>query len=425
MHQKITFPERFFNTHEQYRSLAEFLQKKGSSHPRFQGALRITDLSKHAKRLLGELFHHVENERFEFELAEEVAVTADSPRSAYRFSAIDSYLLYHLSRLVQEASRIHLAPHVFSFQKGKSDADALDHVRSYLRHQSPPFYLLRSDIKSFGDSLLRERVLSLFSGLICSDSRIMRIVQQLTRLPFQVEESRAYRFKGLPTGVGLQLTMENLYLSSLDHELARLENTCAARFGDDFIVLSVDEQRAVQAEQLITAFFRENGLLLNEEKSSRTILTTPHRFREDQAEDWITSCWIEYLGRALDAQGELTVNAEKHRTLHQILLAQIQRCEKIFRERIPRDQYFVILCQCCDQLIRGVRSRSAERIHQHLRKIGSTGALKQLDLWLAIRIAQSVHRTGFRKSAVSRTFRRKMIEAGLHSLLHYRNCNVI
>ena len=159
------------------------------------------------------------------------------------------------------------APHSYGFRPERGCKDALRRVDSLLKQGY--VWVVDADLKSYFDTIPRDRLMQLISGKI-SDGRILRLIEAFLRQDV-LETAKAWSPKldegrGTPQGAVISPLLSNIYLDPLDYAVAE-KGFEMVRYADDFVVLCRTEQEAREALAVVQQWVTENGLMLHPEKT--------------------------------------------------------------------------------------------------------------------------------------------------------------
>lgn len=151
----------------------------------------------------------------------------------------------------------------FGFRHGIGAHDALRIVERKL--QEGYVYVVDADLKGYFDTIPKDRLLALVKEHI-SDSRMLKLIKLFLDQNI-LEELREWSpIAGVPQGAVLSPVLSNLYLNSLDHQMAA-DGFEMVRYADDFVVLCRSQSEAEEALRLITAWVEDAGLTLHPTKT--------------------------------------------------------------------------------------------------------------------------------------------------------------
>jgi len=172
----------------------------------------------------------------------------------------------------------------FGFRHGRGAHDALRIVEQ--RIQEGFVYVVDADLKSYFDTIPKDRLLSLLKEHI-SDSRMLKLVKLFLDQSI-LEELREWTpIAGVPQGAVLSPVLSNLYLNPLDHAMAD-NGFEMVRYADDFVVLCRSQSEAEAALQMITEWVEQAGLTLHPTKTkivdsrSKSFAFLGYSFRGDR-----------------------------------------------------------------------------------------------------------------------------------------------
>jgi RNA-directed DNA polymerase len=147
----------------------------------------------------------------------------------------------------------------FACRPGLGTHAAADYVQAALRQVEPSSYTLQMDIRKFYYRIDRD-VLRAQYGRIIKDPRMLDLVLAFARMPQPT---------GIPIGNLLSQLSALLYLNDLDHFVKRdlcIQRYC--RYVDDFVLIGLSQERAVECRDRIEKFLAQR---LNLELSRATI----------------------------------------------------------------------------------------------------------------------------------------------------------
>lgn len=146
----------------------------------------------------------------------------------------------------------------FACRQGKGTHLASNYVQSSLQKVPRNSYVLQLDIRKYYASIDRAILKSLIERKI-KDKQLIRLI-----MLFAVTDSPT----GTPIGNLLSQLFGLIYMNPIDHFIKRvLKVKCYARYVDDFVLIGLTRQQAVDYKTLIIKFLKEN-LELSLSKSS-------------------------------------------------------------------------------------------------------------------------------------------------------------
>lgn len=148
-----------------------------------------------------------------------------------------------------------------------------------LLEETCPIYILKTDLKSFYDSIDRERLLSKLRDDSMLSYHSLVVLRKLFENPLLAETS------GLPWGMALSSTLSEIYMRNFDRWIKRYKGVYFySRFVDDILVFAYDKKTILELKDKISHFL-EKGLSIREDKT-----------HEYNGNDITTKRPLEYLG---------------------------------------------------------------------------------------------------------------------------------
>ena len=168
----------------------------------------------------------------------------------------------------------HFHPHSFACRKGKGTHAATDRVQKLMRKNK---YILQCDVKKFFPSIDHEILKHKYHKLI-KDVDVLRLMDMIVNHSNQQENPHQWfvgddlfspldRAKGLPIGNLTSQWLANWYLNDLDHFVTKKTGIGSyVRYCDDFVLLSDNRQRLVEARDVIKLELQNDRMKLHENK---------------------------------------------------------------------------------------------------------------------------------------------------------------
>jgi group II intron reverse transcriptase/maturase len=157
----------------------------------------------------------------------------------------------------------------FGFRKGKSQHQAIQHVREFVVKGYE--WCASIDIQGFFDEIPHTLILRLIRRKIKDEALVTLVARALkagVKMNGKVEKTE----KGCPQGSPVSPMLSNIVLNELDQELERRGHKYA-RWADDFVILVKSERAARRVMEGITEYLEEElGLPVNQEKSQVALM---------------------------------------------------------------------------------------------------------------------------------------------------------
>lgn len=261
-----------------------------------------------------------------------VVLSDGSRREVYIAPWADRIVLMVMARILTERLEPGFSPSLYSFRRGMGTWSAIRAFEKFVRARATswkpePLLILRRDIRKFGDSIPRERLLAKLRTVPgYSESRVFRGL---------LEESLTSELlpgaHGIPSGSPVVPVLENLYLAELDARLAAIPDAFFARFGDDLLFASRSLSSTRQAERVISDEVARAGLVLHPEKNVNAILrdrygsgSKPVPALGPEYAGFTVQSAIEWLGTRLQVSDRETIYGPK-RERTRAALAKLKR----------------------------------------------------------------------------------------------------
>lgn len=151
----------------------------------------------------------------------------------------------------------------FGFRHGRGCHAALRCVDQLLADGY--VYVVDADLKSYFDTIPKDRLLELVKQKI-SDSAVIRLIQKYLSQEIMSELSAWLPETGVPQGAVLSPLLANLYLNPLDHHMSE-QGFEMVRYADDFVILCRSQSEAESALALVRDWVTAAGLTLHPEKT--------------------------------------------------------------------------------------------------------------------------------------------------------------
>jgi len=152
-------------------------------------------------------------------------------------------------RLIQQAILQQLTPvfdpgmstHSYGFRPGRSAHVALDAARAYVA--AGKTWVVDIDLKNFFDQINHDKLMHAVSRKV-RDKRLLKLIGAYLRAPMRAADgSQRARSRGTPQGGPLSPLLANIYLHSLDEELAK-RGVAFVRYADDIAIFAASERAA-------------------------------------------------------------------------------------------------------------------------------------------------------------------------------------
>lgn len=413
------FEKLFFDDREIWSSFEKFYSKfsrRSSQEEPFRTNPPLEIFLRNFEKYRKILFRDIQNQTFRVQPARQIEIHADKLRCGFQFQYPDTFLLTHFANCLNQSTHNTHSTHLYSYQSGRSNVQALQHLTQYIRTKRQPLFIFKSDVASFGESMDHCEILRLFQGHICDRTCLIDLLHQFCRFPIE-GDGRCYNFRGLPTGYFIQLIFENLYLGALDSRIEEMEDVFYIRFGDDLLIASPSRDQVQQGESIIRQAATEKGLVLSPNKSERFVLCGPESITDSGDGSFSALATFRHLGMMVTHDGRLFLPADKMKRIRRVIRKRLSAASKFFSHQ-PFSVKLSESSHLIAKLIQSRRSRYSPPDFHLLSYVSDEQQLRELDRWIHLSVVSSVSDKGFRKGNFRSVPPRLLRKLGLPSLLH-------
>jgi len=182
---------------------------------------------------------------------------------------MDRVVSQSLHLVLEEIYDGDFTPSNFGFRRGKSQHQAIQHVRAGAKGGYE--WCASIDLQSFFDEIPHPLILRLIRRKI-RDESLATLVARLLKAGVVVDGVLEKSPKGCPQGSPVSPMLSNIVLKELDQELERRGHRYC-RWADDFVILLRSERAARRTMENITDYLQNQlGLPVNLEKSQVALL---------------------------------------------------------------------------------------------------------------------------------------------------------
>lgn len=418
--------KKFFDTAEIQKSYSCLHQRERARsdylYPRSR-QYSFAEFARHKDRFIEIAFRAIRRGDFCLGSAQPCLVSADKQRTIYKFEWLDHFIIYHFARCVNQLTNKHLPDQLYSYRSGRSNRQAVNVVSNYLKNATSECFVLRRDVKSFGEQMAHQLVSEDLVEYCAPSDKLLQLFESICKFRINNDGQEIQNQVGLPTGHYLQLVCSNLYLIRLDRILSELGNSIYVRFGDDLLFVSQNMTEATSAAGTIDSFMKARMLCLSENKSLNFVLRKCHLHNKkatDLQSDFIDTEYFEYLGHRMSRAGVVDTPSSKKQKMQKIYRSRLQFVAKKMSQNAPTEDRLKSLIRVVKDLTSDAIFRQANTANNYWREYYSECELKEFDRWLATTIVKLATNRGFSSSNFKHVSYAKLRSLGLPSILHLR-----
>ncbi len=388
--------------------------------------LSFQNFSRNAVKLIPQLLTAVEQGEYLLSPAKlGQVISKGRAREVFRFEVHDQFVLLQLARAYQQVTNPCLPENLMSFRPGYSDRMALERVSTYIKSQTDALFVLRRDIKSFGEQMRHSALIEDFTKYSTPSTGLLQLFQQVCQFRITMPGGiQAQNHRGLPTGVFLQLVAENIYLLELDTQLAALPNSFWIRYGDDIIFISPDRSSAESALKILDQEVTRKGLRFNQQKYRDLQLLKPHRLHapaEQISEVFKPAATLNYLGMDLRWDGEIFLPRYKTRQLRNMIKQRLISALQLLQTNSSINSRIALCGKVISELLRPDSIVQDNRARSLFLDLVSREQISELDQWVALLSLKLSGKAGFKKGYLGSHPLKTLRDLGLPSFNYIRS----
>jgi len=185
----------------------------------------ILQKQKHDKIeiLLNEITEKISKHEYSLEINDDLEIDGKTVYTVDKTSPETFFILKKLQSNIQH-----------TFKVKQSDRNEIIHQVKNLLDNSFPKYVLRTDIKSFFESIPHDKLLKKIKKNPILNPQSKKIINKILR----EYKSKTSLDKGVPRGIGISAYLSELYMRDIDNKIKQLPSvTYYARYVDDIIII--------------------------------------------------------------------------------------------------------------------------------------------------------------------------------------------
>ena len=407
-----------------YRNVFQALETRAQDDRRYERSHALHEemdlrwVLDNRRRVLGWVLERLRRQDYVVSPARESECRiGEKKRLLYRLEWPDRIVQAVLAQALAECWEGTFHSRLFSYRKGRSAVQAARMAARFVRAHAPgPVYVLKRDVKSYGDSIPHEPLFQrLEETLAGADAFTCDLIRQFIAFRYSDAEGKHFvKHKGLPTGMPLNCVLENIYLAPMDEEIGREPGVSYMRYGDDIWVSTTSIETARKMRKRLDEMCAELGLAWHKEKSFDFRLAAGSR-PEGEDEEFLSAPRILHLGVAIDRDGHIDIPPEKLKRWRKELKVALSRADYIGRRLgLDREQRVRHVVHFANQFMES-RSGAFPKMDYLLTVVTHDQRFIEIDRWVA-QTVQAACTGRFSKSNFRKIPYRMLKECGLKSL---------
>ena len=264
---KLKIEEVMKRVYEPNRLMAAWQRVKENAGSAGIDEMTVDEFAKDGLRLMRIIYGKLKDGTYRFKPARRVLIPKPGTNKKRKLGIpiiMDRIVSTSISTVLMEIFDQTFSSSNFGFRKGKSQHDAILHVKEIVNEGYEECVSI--DLKSFFDEIPHGQILKLLRRKIKDETFITLIARHL-KAGIIVDGKLVKSDKGCPQGAPASPIISNVILNELDQELEKRGHRFC-RWADDFIILVKSERSATRVMEN-TIRYLENVLELpvNKEKS--------------------------------------------------------------------------------------------------------------------------------------------------------------
>ena len=261
--------ERVYEPGRLYRAWQQVRRNAGAA-----GIDRMTvaAFEDREEELLGVIHEKLKSGNYRFKPARRVLIPKEGSSKKRKLGipvVMDRIVSLSVCFVFEEIFGLEFTRSNFGFRRGKSQHQAIEHVRQYGIEGYK--WCASIDLENFFDKIPHALILKLIRRKI-ADERLVTLIARAMKAGVIVDGKFEKTTEGCPQGSPLSPMLSNIVLNELDQELER-RGLRYARWADDFLILVKSERAAKRVMEGTIRYLEEKlGLPVNKEKSQATRL---------------------------------------------------------------------------------------------------------------------------------------------------------
>ena len=264
---KLKIEDVLKRVYEPNRLMSAWQQVKRNAGAAGIDKMTVDEFSKDGKRLMRIIYGNLRDGKYRFKAAKRVLIPKPGTHKKRKLGIpviMDRIVSTSISMVLDEIFDPSFSPSNFGFRKGRSQRDAIQHVKKIVNEGYEECVSI--DLKSFFDEIPHGLILKLLRRKI-KDEQFITLIARHLKSGIMIDGVKVKTVKGCPQGAPASPVISNIVLNELDQEL-ELRGHKFCRWADDFVILLKSERSATRVMESTTKYLEENlELPVNKEKS--------------------------------------------------------------------------------------------------------------------------------------------------------------
>ncbi len=375
----------------------------------------LYDFAQHGVRNLDRLHQFLLREEFHFRESIELRYRFHGRRrTIYLFPWEERIVDQLLFQMLNKVFDGHLSKHSYAYRYRGFGVDLCQHrIAKALKETAKPVYLLKRDIANYFPSVDHQNLLALLATLIPTQDYLYRLLEERVRFLIRTENGIRIAERGIPFGTPIACFFANLYLTSMDEEMAAVPGLWYFRYADDIIAFSQDRDSVLEAGKRFKAMLGKLNLSSkpSHEKNLAFLVEC------DSDETFANVSGFRHLGLQFCSDNKIRLPRDKARKVRNLFRYAFRRAASRLETISDAKQRARLLIGVAGEVIEhGIRSVAI--VDYYLKHVDDEEQLRLIDRWLAEEVLARALRCGHRKRNFLAISFKELRAMGLPSLRH-------
>ncbi len=402
------------------------LKSKKSSKPRIlqsapiEKSMSLGWCVNNQDLLVDYYLQNLKKKTYQPQLRVKKTIFIDKERTIYNINWVDKIMDYALTKLFFEVSEDIFSKQLFSYRKTFSNKKAVKSLCKYIqKNQDSSIYIAKRDIKSYYDNINSKILITqLKENFGEQQPYFWKLVESFLQPTYydperDLEEQLAI---GIPTGACLSNFAANFYLQDLDH-LAANNLDFYVRYGDDIIFADQNREKlnfilAKYQEQI-----KQRELKFHPDKE--VFIKCGQELSSKEELPYQTKRTFDYLGYQINDQGLIFLKSYKFKKLKKDIKSRLFNAyRKYHKLGLTKEMQYQNLIRDLNFTLKDLNYY--KNYNDLILFATDKKRIEEFDIWIAETIIALVENCS-RSSAFRKVPYRQIREAGLFSVLNYKN----